>query len=236
MNNKTLFLAFFLAASFLACRQRNVIEIRPIFSDKKSHIGDSIIVNNLLSTIIFSDTSLIIDSIVYSRFPNSSKSIKAINTYVKGKKAFENIEYNETGKLNSYKFLNPDCENCFYKREYDNLGNLISSSGNYLFECNVDKINLETLSIKKGTTITLRLFYANPPDCETFTYVRFAANQKLNVFYQHKQIRFLKTVAVDNDNEEKENWTQIEVGVEVKDDKLNKIDTISKSLFYKVTE
>lgn len=236
MKDKTFFLAFLLMTSFLACRQRNVIETRPIFNDKKSHIGDSIIINSLLTKIVFSDTSLIIDSIVYTRFPNSTKSIKTINTYIKGKKAFENIEYNENGKLNSYQFLDPDCENCSYKRDYDNFGNLISSYGNYLFQCNVDKINLEDLSIKKGTTITLKLFYANPPDCKTFTYVRFAGNQKTDVFHQHKQIRFLKTVAVDNDYDEKKNWRQIDIGVEVKDDKSKKNDTTSKSLFYNVTK
>ncbi len=236
MNTKLFLLVFFLIFTFLACRQRDVIETRPIFSDKKLHIGDSIVVNRLLTKIVFRDTSLIIDSIVYLRFQNSSKSIKAINSYVKGKKAFENIEYNENGKLKSYKFLDPGCENCFYKRDYDNSGNLISSSGNYLFQCTVDKINLEDLSIKNGTTIILRLFYANPPDCKTFTYVRSEGNQKTDVFYQHKQIGFLKTVSVDNDYDEKKNWRQIDIGIEVKDEKSNKIDTASKSLFYKVTK
>jgi len=198
-------------------------------------IGDSIFENNLLAKIVFIDSSLIIDSIVYTRFPNSSKSIKAVNAYIKGKKAFENIEYNENGKIKSYQFLDPECENCFYKKDYDHLGNFISANGNYLFQCNVDEIALESLSIKKGTTITLRLFYANPPDCKTFTYVRFAGNQKTDVFHQNKQIRFLKTVAVDNDYDEKKNWRQIDIGIEIKDDKTNKLDTTSKSLFYKVT-
>ncbi len=223
-------------STFLACRQKDVIETRPIFSDKKLHIGDSIVMNSLLTKIVFRDTSLIIDSIIYTRFPNSSKGIKTINTYVKGKKAFENIEYNEKGKIISYQFLDPDCENCFYKRTYDNLGNLISSSGNYLFQCNVDKINLEDLSIKEGTTITLRLFYANPPDCKTFTYVRFEGDHKKDVFYQDKRIGFLKTVAVDNEYDAKKDWRQIDIGIEVKDEKSNKIDTTSKSLFYKVTK
>src|SRR3954451_6416440 len=111
MDNKTFFLALLLITSFVACRQSNVIETRPIYSDKKSHIGDTIIVNRLLTKIIFRDTSLIVDSIVYTRFSNSTKNIKSINTYVEGKKAFENIEYNENGSLDSYEFLDPDCEN-----------------------------------------------------------------------------------------------------------------------------
>ena len=226
---------FILISFFISCRQRSVIEQKPILNDKKVHIGDSIIENHLLSKIVFMDTSLIIDSIVYTRFPNSSNTIKFVNTYIKGKKAFENIEYNENGKMRSYQFLDPDCENCFYQRDYDKLGNFISTSGNYLFQCDVDKIDLETLSIKQGTTIALRLFYANPPDCNAFTYVRFLGNQKTDVFHQNKQIRFLKTVAVDNDYDEKKNWRQIEIGIEIKDNKTSKVDTASKSLFYEVT-
>jgi hypothetical protein len=222
---------------FISCQQKDLSEKRPIFNSKNLHIGDSIITNKLLSKIIFIDSSLIIDSIIYTRFANSSKSIKAINTYVKGKKAFENIEYNENGKIKSYEFLATDCENCFYKRDYDNLGNLISTNGKYLFQCNFDNIDTKTLSVKKGTTIKLKLFYANPPDCKIFTYARFAGNQKTDVFYQNKQIKFLKTVAIDNDDyDEKKNWRQIEIGVEIKNDKTNKIDTLSESLFYKVTK
>jgi hypothetical protein len=235
MTSKIFFVTFILIGLLPSCRQRNVIEKKSILNSKGLHIGDSILESNLLSKIIFIDSSLLIDSIVYTRFPNSSKSTKAINTYIKGRKAFENIDYNENGTIKSYQFLDTDCENCFYRRDYDSSGNLVSTNGKYLFQCNFDKINLETLSIKKGTTITLKLFYANPPDCKTLTYVRFSGNQKTDVFYQNKQIRFLKTVAVDNDYDEKKSWRQIEMGLEVKDNKHNKIDTSSKSLFYKVT-
>jgi hypothetical protein len=236
MTRKIFFLILTLVSFFLSCRQRNIIERKPILNDKKLHVGDSILENGLLTKIIFSDSSLLVDSIVYTRFSNSSKSIKAINTYIKGKKAFENIEYNDNGEIKSYQFLDNDCENCFYKRDYDSSGNLISTNGKYLFQCNADKIDLATLSIKKGTTINLNLFYANPPDCKTLTYVRFTGNKKKDIFYQNEQISFLKTVAVDNnDYDENKHWRQIEIGIEIKDNKTNKVDTSSQSLFYKVT-
>lgn len=235
MTNKIFFVTFILVELLASCRQRNIIEKKPILNSNNLHIGDSIFENNLLSKIVFTDSSLTLDSIVYTRWTSNSKNIKTIKSFVYGKQAYENIDYYENGNIKTYQFLDFSCKNCFYKRDYDSLGNLISVNGNHIFECNIDKINLKTLTIKKGMTINIQLFYANPPDCKTFTYVKFADNEKKDVFHQSKLVSFLKTVAVDNNsyNTNKE-WSEIEIGVEVKDNKTNKIDTSSKSLLYKV--
>ncbi len=178
---------------------------------------------------------MLIDSIVYERYENASKTVKAINTYIKGKKVFENIVYNENETIRTYQFFDTDCSDCLYRRDYDSIGNLISTNGKYLFQCNTDKIDTQTLSIKKGTTLKLKLFYANPPDCMTFTNVKFSNNKKADVFYQNKHIRFLKTVTVENDNIGSKKWKHIEIEVVIKDTKNNKTDTSSGSLFYQVT-
>ena len=110
-----IFLLLFIVITcfFVSCNQRDSIEKRPVFNIQNLKVGDSIFTNKLLNKIIFSDSSLIVDSIVYLRYGNSLKTIKSSNSFIKGKKAFENIEYYENGKIKSYQFLDDECENCF---------------------------------------------------------------------------------------------------------------------------
>ena len=235
MTRLTFFLFYFFSSlSLYSCRENNVLAKRPIHDKDGLHIGDSLFKNEDLEKIIFTDYNLKIDSIVFKRFPSPSRRIKSVNTYIKEKKGFENILYYESGQIKSYQFLDPDCDNCFFIRDYDEFGNLISSRGDFLFQCYIDGIDSKTSSVRSGTTLRLNLFYAKPPNCSVFTFSKFPKEGKVDFFHQNKFISFAKYVSVDVEYKGKESWRRIEIGVEIKDSTTNKLDSSIQSLIYQV--
>src|SRR6266571_7705942 len=100
---------------------------RPILNSKNIHIGDSIFISGVLKKVIFTDSSYVIDSIVYERYDNNN--LKSKSTYKSSKPIFENIEYHQNGKMKKYVFIDDDNANYFYERNYDTLGNLLNKQG-----------------------------------------------------------------------------------------------------------
>jgi hypothetical protein len=212
-----------------------VESIKPIVNSKNIHIGDSILKDGFLERVVFSDTTLLLDSIVYTRFNNNERTLKAVNSFRNGKKTLENIEYYENGNLKAYRFIDSESPNCFYERLYDEAGKRIATNGKAFFQGNVNEIDADSLSVKVGTTISIKIFYPNPPDSKTFLYVHFDEEGKKDVFHPAPSIPFLKTVKVDNnDYDPKVQWRSIDVGLEIKDTLNNQIDSVRQSLIYKV--
>lgn len=159
--------------------------------------------------------------------------IESINTFRKGKKAFENIYFHENGKISLYEFLDDNCENCFYKKEYDEDGKVISVNGELFFQGYLDKINPKTLEVKNdGKRMHISIFHPTIPYCENNLYVKLDT-VKAKVFSSNKYISFLEDVYVDTDKHEKE-WTEIDVWFEV----ICEEDTLlyHNPIYYKVID
>ncbi len=232
MRISVIFFGIFLLLQIpVGCKNDNQRIIKPFLNENGKYIGDSLFINGVFGKIIFNDTSLIVDSIVYKRFDN--KNIKSINTYVNGKKTFENIEYYKSGKIKSYLFVDDNTESYFYKRNYNSKGEFISEEGTLFFQGYLTEINIKTLEIKTGKDMSIKIFFPNPPDCNSFLYVKINDNSKNDVFYQNHYINFLKTVSVNiKKKSQRKIWTLIDVWLELQGYK----DTAyyNKPIYYKV--
>ena len=218
---------------FYSCKEDEKIEIRSFLNKNGDVIGDSILLNSVLQKVVFKDTSFIIDSIVYERFKN--KHLKSVYTYLNGERVFENKDYYDNGKIKKYSFLDDKNPNYFYTRNYDSTGLLVNEVGELFFQGFLTEINPETLEVKKGTDMDIKIFYPNPPDCKAFLYVSLDDNIKGDVFYQNQYIDFLKTVSVSIDKELGDKvWTEIDIWLELQGER----DTLfyNKPIFYKVID
>ena len=229
---------FFLLTTVLAiaCNSKELIVRKPILDKNRIKIGDSIFNNKNLVKIIFTDTTLIVDSIVYKRFNISTNKIKSISTFIKGKRVFENIEYHENGKIKEYRFIDEDSDTYFYSRIYDTSGHFLDKQGKLFFQIYLhDTSNLEGLAIKEGSNLFINVFYPNPPDLKSFLFVRFSDNKKIDVFSENKIMNCLKSVYTENTLKDKSvNWREINIGLELSEVDGNIIDTFGKKVFYKV--
>jgi hypothetical protein len=186
-------------ASILSCNGTPTYFSKPIFDSDQKHIGDSIFSDNLIEKIIFTDSTYEIDSVVFSRYNNAARTIKAINTFMGGKVVFENNEYFENGNIKKYKFIDEDNSHCFYERLYNVNGKLMKSRGYLFFQGYIVDTVHPGIKIKKGTTIAYRIYYPNPPDCYSKVYITDETGVKYDVFKKSNFINFLQTVKQDND-------------------------------------
>lgn len=233
-TNKNLLIVILLLSVIInSCKINDRIEIRSFSNKNGDVIGDSVFLNDVLQKVVFKDTSLMIDSVVYEWFEN--KSLKSVYTYIEGKKVFENKDYYENGTIKKYSFLDDKCPNCFYTRNYDSKGLLINELGELFFQGYLTEINPETLEIKNGTDMDVKIFFPSPPDYKAFLYVDLDNNIKGDVFFQDKYVGFLKTVSVDIDKELGDKvWSEIDVCLELQGER----DTLfyRKPIFYKVVD
>lgn len=199
---------------FASCTNKEEVKSMAFFDSKGVHIGDSIYWGKYLHKIVFKDTSLIIDSIVFTRYNNPERTIKFKNTYLKGKPVFENIDYYENGTVKRYMFIDEDKPAYYYYRSYTPSGELLVQRGEVFFQGYLTEINPETLEIKKGTTMRISVFHPNPPDCKASVFVKLDGGKRADVFYNSDYISFLKSVAVDNNKHEKL-WTKIDLWLEL---------------------
>lgn len=218
-----------LSIVLLGCRDKKDNEIYiPIVSEDGIRIGDSVLLNQNLSKLVFVDSSLWIDSIVYY-YSYFFKKIQAIKTYKRGREVLENISFHSNGSVKTYEFVSSVNENYFYRRDYDTNGVCINSDGEVFLEKHFSKIDPNTREvIDDGDRMHIRVFYPQPPDCKSFVFVTFADSLKMDVFKQNKIIGFLKEVWVDTEIEDKE-WSAINFGMEM----ICKNDTLQyEKMFY----
>jgi hypothetical protein len=180
------------------CKAKSLVHYVPILDSKNKLIGDSIFDNNVLTQIIFIDSTYIIDSIVYERFRNGV--LKSIQTYRAGKNIFENILFYENGNIKKYRFIDDDNPNYYYERSYNSDGIFEKSQGNPFYQGYIIDTTSTSLKIKKGNAITYLIFYPHPPDCKTTLYVKYSDSVKYNVFKKSPFLNFLSTVSQDNDS------------------------------------
>lgn len=186
--------------SFATCTSETKNFQKPFLNDTGQYIGDSIFTNGLLSKLCFVNNSYEIDSIVFKRYENSSKSIKSKETFSKGEKVFENIEYYENSIVKRYSFINDENKNFFYERNYDNNGNLLSIKGYPFFKGFIVDSVSQDKNIKKGATIQYRIYHPNPPYCLPQVYIKNDDGSVYNVFKKSKYIPFLNIVYQDNND------------------------------------
>jgi len=217
---------------FYGCKE--ALNVHPIISETGKHIGDSILVYDKLSKIVFSDSSYYIDSIVFYRNVKGSHELKSMRTFMNGKNVFENIFYYPDGEIKTYLFIDDSNENYFFKREYDESGRITNEEGKLFFQGYIDKINPKTLEVKDDNKrMEIKIFYPNPPFDIPFLYVGMD-NQKADVFKQNKNIPFLKQVWVDTKKGQKL-WSEINVCLEL-NGKNNDTLFYSRPIYYKVVK
>lgn len=209
---------------------------RPIISEAGLRLGDSIFVNHQLVKVIFSDSTLYIDSMVYERDKSYENKLKSIHTYMNGKKVFENISYYKNGNPKEYLFIDDNSESYFYKVMYDTDGNVINQEGVLFFQGYVDKINPKTLEVKDdGKRMEIKVFYPKPPRCITSLSVRMEDNQFYKVFQPNKYIPFLQQVWVDTKAGGKE-WSEIDIWLELQHEGVDTDLHYNKPLFFRIVQ
>ena len=183
---------------FFSCNKKNEQTKAPFYDSNMKHIGDSIFDNKILSKINFTDTTYEIDSIVFKTNKGFKNRLVSINTYKNGKLIFENIEFYENGNIKKYLFIDEDNSNYYYERLYNKEGKFSTSAGCLFFQGYIIDSSSKSMDIRKGTTITYRIYYPNPPDCKTDIYIKNDDGSVYDVFNKSKFINFLQTVAQDN--------------------------------------
>jgi len=232
MRKITLYIVVLIFISLLSsCKDKSVYLKKQFFDSKNKYIGDSIFINNIIKTIVFKDSSYVIDSIVYNRYNNSVNNLKSIQTFKNGKNIFENIDYFENGNIKRYSFIDEDNSNYYYQRNYDSNGNFLNTYGYVFFKGYVTNINLDNLEVKKGTTIDYKIFYPNPPDCKAKIYVRVNDSTLFDVFHKSKYLNFLQTVVKDNNEL---GTYQTNILLELKQNNNDSVIRYDKTLFFKV--
>jgi len=189
-----------LVVVFISCSEKEIHTKKPFFDSYNRQIGDSFFVNNLVQKIIFLDTSYEIDSIVFTRKSKSSLFLQSVNTYKRGKKIFENIEYYDNGNIKKYSFIDEDNSSYYYERLYHNTGALTKINGEIFFQGFIIDTASKNIDIKKGSTISYRIYYPNPPDCVSNIYIKNDDNSIYDVFQKSNFLNFLQIANQDNDN------------------------------------
>jgi len=186
-----------------------------IFNSDGKHIGDSIFVDGNLTKIDFLDSSLILDSIIFTWWEN--KNIKSKYAFKEGKKVFENVDFYENGKMKTYSFVDEQNPNFYYERNYNLDGSFLKERGKLFFQGYIEGLDFGKLEVKQNTDVRISIFYPNPPDCKTFLYVMLENGEKGDVFHENEIINFLKKVSVGNTKMPPRNkiWTEIDIWLEM---------------------
>jgi hypothetical protein len=142
------------------------------------------------------------DSIVFRWYDDLAGKLKEVLTFKEGKNVFENEEYYRNGKIKKYRFNDVDDTSIFYQRTYDENGVMTSSTGHLFFNgFIVDSSATKGSTIKKGTTISHRIYYPNPPDCVSRLYIKNDDGSVYDVFGKVTFINFGQAVYQDNNTE-----------------------------------
>lgn len=208
-----IFVLFILSIITIGCRNDNTKNINiPIVADNGTYIGDSILLNKKMVKLIFFDSTIWIDSIVFCY--DNEGDLQSKKTFRKGREILENIYYHKNGSIKTYLFISSANENYFYRRDYNSNGVCIHSKGELFLENHYSKINPETREvIDDGDRMHIQVFYPKPPDCESFVFVSFSDSSKVDVFKQNEYIPFLKETWLDIVKGNKE-WDTIDYGIE----------------------
>ena len=200
----------------------------PIFDDQNKHIADSLIVDGNLEKILFLDSSYHIDSIIFSRFQNGKTN--SIETFYKGLPVFENIYFYKNGAICRYKFYSSTCKDCFYERFYDIKGTLKEKIGNIFFNSYVVNYENNIINTVKGETITYRIFFPTPPDCQSIISLIGKDNNLYDVF----NTSFLKYLKVTyNDNKFSGNY-ETRIKLTIKESETKELNECINSFFINV--
>jgi hypothetical protein len=183
----------------LSCNNKSTYTLKPFFDPYGKKVGDSVYRDNLIEKIVFTDSTYEIDSVVFSRYDNPAKTLKASNTFMNGKHVFENVIYYQNGNIADYKFIDEDSSNYFYERTYSSKGKLLWSRGYVFYQGYIiDTTPVSGIKVKQGTSIAYRIYHPNPPDCVTNLYLVDGEGKKWSVFEKSKFLDFLQTVWQDN--------------------------------------
>jgi|GEM_PF-897087 len=230
-------LGFILVATLFSCTQKEspTIKTIKIFNSKGKYIGDSVLNDGLLQKIVFKDSSLIIDSIVFYRYDNDARSVESKFTFIGGDRVFENVEYHQNGQVSRYLFFDEEKHNYFYERIYDTLGNLIEAKGEVFFQGYLSGLNFKTLDAQQGTNLKIKIFHPNPPDCRTKLSVKLEDDSNAEVFSRNKNISFLKEVSGSVEKPPiGKIWTEIDVWLELQG--ANDTFYYNQAIYYKVVD
>jgi hypothetical protein len=216
----------------LSCNNRSTYISKPFFDPYGKKVGDSVYCDNLIEKIVFTDSTYEIDSVVFSRYDNSARTIKAINTYMNGKLVFENKYFYRNGNIAVYKFIDEEKSNYFYERWYHSNG-LFDQSRGYVFYQGyiIDTTPASGIKVKQGTSIAYRIYHPNPPDCVTNLYLVDGGGKKWSVFQKSKFLDFLQTVWQDND---KLGFFETTFLLELKDQHADTTITFSQNIIMEV--
>jgi hypothetical protein len=229
--NKYYFAIVLSTTLFASCKEEIRYGKVPFFDSCKKYIGDSIFENSRLVRLTFIDTSYEIDSIVFSRYNNSSNTLKSVHTYKKGKPVFENIEYYQNGVVKKYSFIDEDNPNYYYERLYHDNGALIKINGYLFFQGFIVDTASKNLNIKVGSTINYRIYYPNPPDCVSHIYIKNDDGSMYDVFKKSIFMNFLQTTYQDNSTE---GVYKVNVMLEQKDKSMDTTVYYNRPFIYQV--
>lgn len=221
----------FIAVMLLSCRQKERYIQSPFYDMNKKQIGDSIFLNDSITKIVFIDTTYEIDSIIFNRYPTSMRNLRSIQTFKRGRKIFENIEYYQNGNIQKYLFIDEENPNYYYERLYQVNGSLIKISGYLFFQGFIIDTASNSLAVKKGSTISYRIYYPNPPDCISRIYVKNDDGSIFDVFKKSPFLNFLQTVSQSNSSL---GTFKVNITLEQHDKSLDTTVFYNKAVIYKV--
>ncbi len=230
IKNNIILLSFLLF-TFSCVNNKDNIKVVKVNDANNNHIIDSIYINNYIHKIVY--IKFYIDSIVFSY--DTDNRLVAKNTYKKGVRVFENIEYFSNGNINIYEFIDADNE-YHYIREYDKKGMLIKITGNPFFNVYLDSLDFDTQEIKLHTDLGINVFFPNPPNYKPDLYVVGPSSQKWRVFHVNKFVPFLKQVSVSNNKIDlNKPWNSIRICMDMQGKDKNDIyNYCMPELYYKI--
>ncbi len=209
---------------------------KPLVSEEGKYLGDSIFVDGQLVRIVIRDSTMCIDSMVFERDKSYKNHLKSFQTYMNGKRVFENISYYKNGNPEQYWFIGDANKESFYRIKYDRSGNIINAEGRLFFQGYVDKIDPQTLEVKDdGKRMEIKVFHPKPPKCTASLFVRMDDDKLYDVFQPNEHIPFLKQVWVDTRVGNKP-WSEIDIWFEVQPDGIDTVFRYNKPLFFKVVQ
>jgi hypothetical protein len=200
MINKKAIIFFILSCTMCACRSGNVHTVVPFFDDHGKHIGDSVFAEGGLKKIIVRDSTYQLDSIVFDYFRESKGGLKSKYTYRDGKQVFQNIDYFENGRVKAYRFIDQLHKENIYERLYNDKGFLLKINGTPFFQGVVNNMNIESLSVPLGVPVIYKIYFPNPPDCESNVMVKYDDGTIHDFLSKDPYIEFVKSDLIDMDS------------------------------------
>lgn len=214
-----------------ACKISNSSKIVQFVDSNGKHIGDSLFSNDKIVKIIYFDSTLYVDSVVFEYHDQDKLFLKSKQTYMNGHLVFENIDYYENGNIKFYKFIDEDNEKYYYKRFYNLSGKMIQEYGELFFQGFIKNLD-ETFDFKLGDTIEYSIFYPNPPDCETNLYIMID-NEPHYIFSKNEYVNCLQTVKACFSNI---GYNKTDVWLSIKENYNDSVLYYNKPLYIEVSK